>query len=94
MKKKETQTIEFKQSWPQSVENKILSLLFFEDMSRKQLSDKLKIVLKANSLRAAITKLIGAHLIEYTFPDKPNSRFQKYRLTKAGHDLLLHQCAG
>ena len=77
MKKKETQTIEVKQSWsqlwPQSVENKILSLLFFEDRSRKQLSDKLEIVLKANSLRVAITKLVGAHLIEYTFPDMPNS---------------------
>lgn len=28
------------------------------------------------------------HLIEYTLPDQPNSRLQKYRLTAKGRALL------
>ena len=28
------------------------------------------------------------HLIEYTLPDRPNSRLQKYRLTPQGRALL------
>ena len=31
-----------------------------------------------------ITPALKTGLIEYTIPDKPNSRLQKYRLTTAG----------
>jgi len=34
-------------------------------------------------------KLLNDELVEYTIPDKPNSRLQKYRLTKKGRKVLL-----
>lgn len=34
---------------------------------------------------------LAANLIEYTLPDKPNSRLQKYRLTPAGQARLSQQ---
>ena len=82
------------QSWPQSLENKILSLLFFGDMSRKQLSDKLQIVLKANSLRGALSRLVQSQFVAYTIPEKTNSRLQKYHLTDEGRNHVLRQNAG
>jgi ATP-dependent DNA helicase RecG len=60
-------------------------------MSKKQLSEKLKIILKANSLRLAISKLIDSCLIEYTIPGKPNSRLQKYHLTDKGREKIMSQ---
>lgn len=32
--------------------------------------------------------LMEQGLLEWTLPDKPNSRLQKYRLTSAGHAVL------
>ena len=32
------------------------------------------------ALRQAITDLLALRLVEYTIPEKPNSRLQKYRL--------------
>ncbi len=33
-------------------------------------------------------RLLRDELVEYTIPDKPNSRLQKYRLTDKGRDWL------
>jgi ATP-dependent DNA helicase RecG len=34
-------------------------------------------------------KLLNDELVEYTIPDKPNSRLQKYRLTQKGRKVIL-----
>jgi ATP-dependent DNA helicase RecG len=36
------------------------------------------------SLRQALSDLMAAGFAEYTIPQKPNSRLQKYRLTETG----------
>jgi len=40
------------------------------------------------SLRQALADLMAAGFAEYTLPNKPNSRLQKYRLTAKGRALL------
>ena len=50
------------------------------DELRQQLGIKHRPTFRANYLHPALREL----LIEYTIPDKPNSRLQKYRLTKKG----------
>ena len=42
----------------------------------------------SGNLRKALPELRKADFLEYTIPDKPNSRLQKYRLTKVGKRLL------
>ena len=37
-----------------------------------------------------IRSLVDGKLIEYTIPEKPNSRLQKYRLTESGKRRLAN----
>lgn len=53
--------------------------LLSKQLGQKRVSGQLKIVLK---------KLISDSLIEFTIPDKPNSRLQRYRFTKKGSAYL------
>jgi DNA-binding PadR family transcriptional regulator len=38
----------------------------------------------SGAINRAVKELLNKKLIEYTLPEKPNSRLQKYRLTEKG----------
>ncbi|MBI4765252.1 MAG: ATP-dependent DNA helicase [Deltaproteobacteria bacterium] len=39
-------------------------------------------------LNNLVSKMVHEGLIEYTIPDKPNSRLQKYRITRKGRKRM------
>jgi len=58
-------------------------LAFLQDMpkDRTAIAKRLGVTRKSGSLGRALTSLKDAGLIEFTIPDKPNSKNQKYRAT-------------
>ena len=42
----------------------------------------------SGQLNKVIRELLAENRIEYTIPEKPNSRLQKYRLTIKGRDFI------
>ena len=67
---------------------RLLAVLQRGELSAGELRSALRIkhrpTFRANYLHPAL----DAGLIEYTIPDKPNSRLQKYRLTEKGRKSL------
>ncbi len=59
-----------------------------EDLSANQLSRALGLQSKTGAFKRALQELLEKRLIEYTIPNKPSSRLQKYRLTKRGIEYL------
>ncbi len=59
-----------------------------EDLSRKELMAKLGLKGRDNFEKLYLLPALKDELIEMTFPDKPSSRLQKYRLTAKGRQLL------
>lgn len=66
---------------------KQLILLLAGDEKRDVLQKKLNIKNRDYFRKAYIKEALFSELIEMTIPDKPNSRFQKYRLTEKGKTL-------
>jgi len=58
------------------------------DMSRSEIMAKLHLNDEKNFRVNYIQAALAQKFIERTIPDKPNSRLQKYRTTKAGEDCL------
>jgi ATP-dependent DNA helicase RecG len=71
-----------------STEQKILGALANKTLSTRELLQKLGYAQKTGNYKQAMEKLSEYQLIEYTLPEKPNSRLQKYRLTEKGRTLL------
>lgn len=65
-----------------------LLLLLTEDLSRKEMMEKLGLKGRDNFEKLYLTPALNDGLAEMTIPDKPNSRLQKYRLTEKGRLLV------
>ncbi|MGI6393488.1 MAG: Fic family protein [bacterium] len=68
---------------------KLLEAISGEE-TRKELQEKLALKNDEHFRKKYIIPALEAKLIEYTVPDKPKSRLQKYRLTALGKKV----CAG
>jgi len=64
-----------------------LSALVNSPLSASELTATLGLETKTGAFKRAIQELLQKQLIEYTLPDKPNSRLQKYRLSDKGRAL-------
>jgi len=67
---------------------KLLRALTTREKSGKELIEELKLKHKPTFRMNYLKPAIEADLIELTIPEKPKSRFQKYLLTKKGHEIL------
>jgi ATP-dependent DNA helicase RecG len=74
----------------EQVSNDMLPLIAFcsEAKTRKELMLHLGIKHREYFRSAILAKVLEFGLIEPTVPDKPHSRFQKYRITEKGKNLL------
>ena len=69
---------------PENLERRVLSLLRQASMARSEISANLGHTSVSGHLKQVIRSLMDNGLIKYTIPEKPNSRLQKYELTKKG----------
>ena len=60
------------------------------EMSRAEIQQKLGLTDEKHLRKHYQQPAVAMELIEMTFPDKPRSSKQKYRLTKAGRHLLKY----
>ena len=77
------------QSGAQSAQ--VLRLLESGPFSASELLSLLGLESKTGAFKRSIKELIDNNLIEYTLPDKPNSRLQKYRRTPKGQRLITER---
>jgi len=71
----------------------ILKNLEKEPLSAAELAVILGLKSKTGAFKRMLQELVDSGVIEYTIPNKPTSRLQKYRLTEEGR-RLLEQLAG
>jgi ATP-dependent DNA helicase RecG len=74
------------QSGVQSVQ--ILGVLRRAPLSMSEIAGALGLTTRTGSLQRAVRNLVDKGLLEYTRPDAPTSRLQKYRLTPDGFAVL------
>ena len=77
-------------SLPTGEVRRLLSVLHGE-MKRSEMQQLLGLRHEDSFRAIYLVPSLKAGLIEMTIPDKPNSRFQKYRLTKKGMTLLVRK---
>jgi len=66
----------------ESLKNKIVIALSEGALSKAEIADKIKLKSVTGYLNRTIRSMLTEGLIEYTIPEKPNSRLQKYKLKK------------
>ena len=65
-----------------------MAALSAKPLSRSQIAEALGHEAVSGAANRAIKVLFTKRLIEYTIPEKPQSRLQKYRLTETSRRLL------
>lgn len=74
---------EWRPEWgPESVHDRVMAAIRDAPKGRAEIAAVLGHKSITGALRQAITDLMGLGLLEYTLPEKPNSRLQKYRLAR------------
>jgi len=58
------------------------------EMTRGEIMKKLSLKDRMHFSKEYLTRAIDGGYIEMTIPDKPNSRFQRYRLTDKGRRVI------
>lgn len=76
------------ESWPESLDQRVMRLVKDTPFTKAKISAQLGQRKVSGQLNKIIRALVRAGILEYTIPDKPNSRLQKYRLTAKGLSLL------
>jgi ATP-dependent DNA helicase RecG len=66
----------------------VMAAILVSQLSANELTQRLGMKSKTGALKRTIAELMADGFIEYTIPDKPNSRLQKYRLTEKGRKTL------
>jgi hypothetical protein len=61
------------------------------ELTRSELQEAVGLTHREHFRKAYLLPAVEAGLIEMTQPDKPNSRSQRYRLTRAGKELRAHR---
>ena len=92
--KQESRQESRQKSRAKGIEQRILSILRHTPRSRSEISNGLGHKSVSGRLNEAIRLLMDDKLIEYTIPEKPNSRLQKYRLTENGKSRLAELVEG
>lgn len=77
------------QSRAQSLQ--VLSVLSHGERSATELAEAIGLRSKTGALKRTLSELLSGGLIQYTLPDKPTSRLQRYRITDAGRANLNNQ---
>lgn len=75
----------------QSLEERVTFLLRKGALPISVISKRLGQRRVSGQLKVVINKLLSDSLVEFTIPDKPNSRLQKYRLTAKGKKQLKNR---
>ena len=81
------------ESQPESLDACVVGMLKQQSLSKIEKSQRIGQKEISGRLNQIIRQLLAEHLVEYTIPDKPASRLQKYRLTPKGQSWLdgLHR---
>jgi len=66
----------------------VLTALSQGERSAGDLTEALGLRSKTGALKRTLNELVAGGLVEYTLPDKPSSRLQRYRLTRTGRAYL------